>query len=70
VLQFLTSECHFCVSVVLAKSSFEKIVIVFFSIRSALKSQELKLKGIKAEIDGTKNEIISLQVRQKYRKPF
>ena len=34
------------------------------SKRSALKSQELKLKGIKAEIDGAKNEIIALQVRR------
>jgi len=30
--------------------------------REALKLQELELKGIKAEIDGARSEIISLQV--------
>jgi hypothetical protein len=36
---------------------------IFYN-RSALKSQELRLKGIRAEIEGAKNEIIALQVRR------
>jgi hypothetical protein len=35
--------------------------------RSALKSQELRLKGIRAEIDGAKNEIIILQVNYNFK---